>query len=107
MTWDIPYRWGGPVLAWELRRMDRQRWPWLLYFFFLAFCVAQLFVLYSSFLSREAAQRQAARALGGASSGFAVTPPQDSLTRLNAENQARMLFAGRHLARFFPQQLLF
>lgn len=94
MTWDIPYRWGGPVLAWELRRLGRQRWPWLLYFFFLAFCVAQLFVLYSKFSTRLEAQKQSGRQV-------------PEMSRTNADVQAKLDFASRHVGRFFPQQLLF
>jgi ABC-type transport system involved in multi-copper enzyme maturation permease subunit len=94
MTWDLPYRWGGPVLAWELRRLGRLRWPWFLYFFFLAFCVAQLFVLYSRFATRLEAQKQAGRQFPG-------------MSRTDADIQAKLDFASRHVGRFFPQQLLF
>src|SRR5256885_643434 len=98
MTWDIPYRWGGPVLAWELRRTARHRWQWLLDFFFLAFCVAQLFLLYTTFLGREADERQA-RLPGGSMPGWR---PRTPLEQLNHDNQARLDFAARHLGRFFP-----
>ncbi|HQR09256.1 MAG TPA: hypothetical protein PLN21_20710 [Gemmatales bacterium] len=94
MSWDFPYRLGGPVLAWELHR-GRQRWTvQILSISFLSFCLVHFFFTASVYLDRQASQLQQPR--------LNLKPA----VLLEIQNEARLTFAAHYLSRFFPLQLL-
>jgi ABC-type transport system involved in multi-copper enzyme maturation permease subunit len=93
---DFPYRLGGPVLAWELTRASRQRWPRLLALSFILFCTLQLTFSYTRFSRQRTEVLRNNRATLGPRAG----------QLLDIENNARLLFAAQQLPAFFKTQLL-
>lgn len=94
MSWDFPYRLGGPVLAWELHR-GQQRWTvQILSISFLAFCLIHFFFSASLYFDQHTSQLY--------QPGINLKPSD----RLEIQNQARLTFAAQYLGRFFPLQLL-
>jgi hypothetical protein len=94
MSWDFPYRLGGPVLAWELHR-GRQRWNvHILSICFLSFSLIHFFFTASLQFDRQALQLN--------QPGLKIKPAD----LLQIQNEARLTFAAQYLSRFFPLQLL-
>jgi ABC-type Na+ efflux pump permease subunit len=104
---DFPYRYGGPVLAWELTRAGRQRWPKILYLsFILLFCV-QFWFAYLGFVVQRRELQLALQSASAPTGGPATNTALPSTGEyINSENQARLLFTAQWLPRFFKQQLL-
>lgn len=94
MSWDFPYRFGGPVLAWELHR-GKQRWTvQILSICFLSFCLIHFFFTASLYFDRQTSQFK--------QPGFNLKPSE----LLQIQNEARITFATQYMSRFFPLQLL-
>lgn len=101
--WDYPYRWGGPVLAWELARGLKRREATILGFLFLALCLIH-FSLSAYNLDRQLEAHIAAKELQ--TSSFSPGTTYKWRDRVEFMNQGKIDFASRYLGRFFPLQLL-
>ncbi len=92
MSWDFPYRLGGPVLAWEVHRGNQLWTVRILTICFLCFCLLHFFFtasVYFDQLDNRIAQ-----------------PDVKKYQQLQIQNEARLDFATRYLSRFFPLQML-
>ena len=52
MSWDFPYRLGGPVLAWEVHRGNQLWTVRILTICFLSFCLLHFFVTASVYFDQ-------------------------------------------------------
>lgn len=91
MSWDYPYRFGGPVLAWELHQGRKQ-----LRLRILAYCFFALFVANFAFSAMEFEKR----------STQPVDHYQNWQAWLQNQNEAKLVFTAQFLGKFFPAQLL-
>ncbi len=103
IRWDYPYRWGGPVLAWELARGSKRGEATYLGFAFLVLCLLH-FGLTAFNLDKRLEENISAReAVNQRLYPGMTTAWRD---RVDAMNQGKIDFAARYLGRFFPLQLL-
>ena len=93
MTWDYPYRWGGPVLAWELHRGRDQRSILFLSLGFFFLCLVHFGAIAMRF---DATYAQTNRTWWDQNRWQA---------QVISQNEARMMFAAQYLGKFFPTQL--
>ncbi|MFO0811681.1 MAG: hypothetical protein U0796_00575 [Gemmatales bacterium] len=93
MTWDYPYRWGGPVLAWELHRGRDRRSILVLAIGFFVMCLLHFGIMAFRFdANLESTSRQ----------WWSESRWQGKVV---AQNEAKMLFAAQYLGKFFPIHL--
>ncbi len=91
MSWDFPYRLGGPVLSLEVHRGNQLWTVRILTICFLSFCLLHFFFTASAYfdqLDNRIAQ-----------------PSVKKYEKLQIQNEARLDFATRYLSRFFPLQM--
>jgi len=92
MSWDFPYRLGGPVLAWEMHRGNQLWTVRILTICFLTFCLLHFFFTASAYFAEQ---------------DYKLA--QHSVKKheqLQIRNEIRLSFATRYLSRFFPLQML-
>ena len=92
VSWDYPYRLGGPVLAWELHRGNQQ---WTIRI--LAICFLSFSLLHFSFTASLYFSQQQNRL---------TQPDIKKYEQLQIQNELRLSFAAHYLSRYFPLQLL-
>lgn len=95
MTWDYPYKLGGPVLAWELHRGRQRGEAFYLGMAFFVLCALHFTVTTISFEKNL-------------ETNFNLMAQSRQFTwqdRLSSLNEQKMLHAAQYLGRFFPLQL--
>ncbi|MBL8822785.1 MAG: ABC transporter permease subunit [Planctomycetia bacterium] len=94
MSWDFPYRLGGPVLAWEMHRGKDRRSIIILGICFFLLCCLHFGSTALQFDSRINSQYYAGE-----------RDNQRWQDRIDYVNESKLLFAAQYLGKFFPLQL--
>lgn len=95
MSWDFPYRFGGPVLAWEMHRGKDRRSIIILSICFFLLCTFHFGSTAIQFDNRLH------------STPYSNTDRigQRWQSRVEYLNESKLLFAAQYLGKFFPLQL--